>query len=214
VAPARFIPVAEETGLISEISQWVLEHALQQVADWNHSADESTAVSLNVSARTLAGRQFPDRVAEALEATGAPPELVCLEITESALMDDVERSLETLGRLRDLGVTLAVDDFGTGYSSLTYLKRLPVDVLKIDGSFVDGLGREAEDSAIVAAIVTLAATLGQQAIAEGVETALQLGELQRLGCPLAQGFLFSRAVPADDLSGLRHIDLSTATSVS
>jgi EAL domain-containing protein (putative c-di-GMP-specific phosphodiesterase class I) len=129
-------------------------------------------------------------------------------------MDDVERSLETLGRLRDLGVTLAVDDFGTGYSSLTYLKRLPVDVLKIDGSFVDGLGREAEDSAIVAAIVTLAATLGQQAIAEGVETALQLGELQRLGCPLAQGFLFSRAVPADDLSGLRHIDLSTATSVS
>jgi diguanylate cyclase (GGDEF)-like protein len=214
VAPARFIPVAEETGLISEISQWVLEHALQQVADWNRSADESTAVSLNVSARTLASRQFPDRVAEALEATGAPPELVCLEITESALMDDVERSLETLGRLRDLGVTLAVDDFGTGYSSLTYLKRLPVDVLKIDGSFVDGLGREAEDSAIVAAIVTLAATLGQQAIAEGVETALQLGELQRLGCPLAQGFLFSRAVPADDLSGLRHIDLSTATSVS
>ena len=131
----------------------------------------STAVSLNVSARTLASRQFPDRVAEALDATGAPPELVCLEITESALMDDVERSLETLGRLRDLGVTLAVDDFGTGYSSLTYLKRLPVDVLKIDGSFVDGLGREAEDSAIVAAIVTLAATLGQQAIAEGVETA-------------------------------------------
>jgi len=214
VAPARFIPVAEETGLISEISQWVLEHALQQVADWNRSAEESTAVSLNVSARTLASRQFPDRVAEALEATGAPPELVCLEITESALMDDVERSLETLGRLRDLGVTLAVDDFGTGYSSLTYLKRLPVDVLKIDGSFVDGLGREAEDSAIVAAIVTLAATLGQQAIAEGVETALQLGELQRLDCPLAQGFLFSRAVPADDLSRLRHIDLGTATSVS
>jgi EAL domain-containing protein (putative c-di-GMP-specific phosphodiesterase class I) len=143
-----------------------------------------------------------DDVAEILEETGIDPGSVELEITESVLMDDVDMSEETLGRLRTLGVKLVVDDFGTGYSSLSYLRRFPVDLLKVDRSFVDGLGTDPSDSAIVTAIITLAHTLGLEAVAEGVETAHQLDELRRLGCDQAQGFYFARPAGGDDIGEL------------
>ena len=126
-------------------------------------------------------------------------------------MDDIEHSLGVLRRLHELGVKLAIDDFGTGYSSLTYVKQLPVDVLKIDRSFVDGLGRKTEDSAIVAAVVRLAATLHQTAVAEGVETGLQLSELRRLDCPMAQGFLLGRPAPFDQISLPGRLDIDELT---
>src|SRR5690606_25616785 len=146
-------------------------------------------------------------VANAIEVSGLPPYLIGLEITESVLMDDVETSEEALIRLKGLGVALGIDDFGTGYSSMSYLRQFPVDVLKVDRSFVDGLGEEQSDSAIVAAIVTLAHTLGLKAIAEGVETAVQLAELRRLGCDYAQGYLISRPVSGDEVGDLLGRDL-------
>lgn len=200
IMPTQFIPIAEEAGIINALGRWVLTEAVAQASEWYREYGPLTPIlGVNVSARSLAAPDFVSDVASILRNADVPPNLVSLEITESALMDDVERSLDVLRQLRELGLTLAIDDFGTGYSSLSYLKRFPIDVLKIDRSFTDGLGREAEDSAIVAAVVNLAHTLDRLSIAEGVETPLQLRELQQLGCPLGQGFLFSPAVPAGDL---------------
>ncbi|HET8929569.1 MAG TPA: EAL domain-containing protein, partial [Acidimicrobiales bacterium] len=137
--------------------------------------------------------------AQTLAETGAPPERICLEITESALMHDLEHSIQVLRSLRDLGVGIAVDDFGTGYSSLSYLKRLPASVLKIDGSFIAGLGRDERDRAIVESVVNLASTLHQSAVAEGVETRTQVDVLTEMGCPMAQGYYFGRPVDASEI---------------
>ncbi len=208
VLPGRFIPVAEEAGIIHDLGRWVLTEAVAQVSRWHAQYGPLTPVlGVNVSARSLARGDFVADVAAILQHADVPPNFVCLEITESALMDDVDHSLGVLSRLRTLGVTLAIDDFGTGYSSLSYLKRFPIDVLKIDRSFIDGLGREAEDSAIVATVVNLATTLDRISIAEGVETPLHLRELQRLDCTLGQGFLFSKAVPAEQLDVLAGFDV-------
>jgi len=151
----------------------------------------------------LSARQFGDRdlvpvVAAALRNSGLPPSALWLEITESVLMEEAEATIETLIALRGLGVHLSIDDFGTGYSSLSYLKRFPVDVLKIDRSFVDGLGDDAEDEAIVTAVVRLAQALELGVVAEGVETAVQLAHLRRLGCNSVQGYYFGRPKSADD----------------
>ena len=157
-------------------------------------------MAVNVSARQLAqGSGFVQLVAEALADSAIEPGTLVLEVTESAVMDDAEATLAILKQLKRLGVRLAIDDFGTGYSSLVYLKRFPVDQLKVDRSFVAGLGTNPDDSAIVASVVSLARAVGVVAIAEGVETREQLAALQKLGCELGQGYLWSRALPADDI---------------
>jgi diguanylate cyclase (GGDEF)-like protein/PAS domain S-box-containing protein len=202
--PGDFIHVAEETGLIVPMGAWVLEQACRQVMRWHASMSELGPLRLSVN---LSGRQLghPNLVADVraiITDTHINPSQVELEITESVLMDDVEMSEDTLGQLKRLGVKLVVDDFGTGYSSLSYLRRFPVDVLKVDRSFVDGLGSDPSDSAIVTAIVTLAHTLGLSAIAEGVETVEQLDELRRLGCDMGQGFLMARPGTGHDIGEL------------
>jgi diguanylate cyclase (GGDEF)-like protein/PAS domain S-box-containing protein len=208
LAPGEFITVAEETGLIVPIGAWVLDAACRQVQRWQAAVRGSAnlALSVNLSGRQLSHPSLVDDVARVLAETGIEPSRLELEITESVLMDDVEASQDTLTRLRQLGVRLGIDDFGTGYSSMSYLRRFPVDVLKVDRSFVDGLGADPSDSAIVAAIVTLAHTLGLKAVAEGVETPDHLAELRRLGCDYGQGFLMSRPLSGEDLGDLLATD--------
>ncbi|MCX7619403.1 MAG: EAL domain-containing protein [Acidimicrobiales bacterium] len=196
---AAFIELAEETGLILDLGYWVLREACQQLGAWQRERPgRIEMMRVNLSARQIAQPDIVDRVIGAMEEGGVEPPALCLEITETALMDDPVASLKVLSDLRQLGVRLAIDDFGTGYSSLAYLKRFPVDVVKIDRSFVDGLGDDPEDTAIVAAIISMAGALGLDVVAEGVETARQLGELRRLGCDRAQGFLFAPAVAPED----------------
>jgi diguanylate cyclase (GGDEF)-like protein/PAS domain S-box-containing protein len=200
VSPTDFIPLAEETGLIVPLGQWVLEQACDQLRRWRQAGLDLGTLSVNLSARQLSAGSFATSVNHAIRRNGLMPSSLSFEITESVLMEDVEFSIESLVGLKGLGVRLAVDDFGTGYSSLAYLKRLPLDSLKIDRAFVDGLGTDPNDSAIVAAIVAMAGALGLAVTAEGVETDRQLEELRRLGCGYAQGFRFSRPLPADEFA--------------
>ena len=199
LGPGDFIPDAEENGLIMPLGERVLRMALQEAAGWAASAEPGTALglSVNVSARQLDETDLPQVIAAALRSSGFPAESLALEVTETVVMHDVLRSVESLHALRATGVQVSIDDFGTGYSSLNYLKRLPVTTLKIDRGFVAGLGGDMHDSAIVAAIIALARALDLRVIAEGVETRLQLEELRRLGCDAAQGFLWAPALPAD-----------------
>jgi diguanylate cyclase (GGDEF)-like protein/PAS domain S-box-containing protein len=191
VAPGEFVGLAEDTGLIVPIGAWVLETACEQLVRWQERGAD-VSMSVNLAARQLAEPGLPDEVARILATTGVRPERVWLELTESALMRDGEATIASLSALRELGVQLAVDDFGTGYSSMAYLKRFPVSSLKIDRAFVDGLGHDPEDSAICEAVVSLAHSLGMQAVGEGVETPEQLAELRTLGCEYGQGYLFGR----------------------
>ena len=203
VPPTVFIPIAEETGLIAPLGRLMLTRATQQVADWRASAGVPDLVmSVNLSPRQLADPHVADRVNELLAARNLPASALTLEITESALMDDPELAAQTLTRLRNLGVGISVDDFGTGYSSLSYLRRFPVTGVKIDRTFVESLGETRDDDAMVAGIVNLAHTLGLKVVAEGVEKPSQLQTLVDLGCDFAQGFLFSRPLPADILTPL------------
>ena len=193
ISPSEFITIAEETGLIVAIGAWVLGEACRQAARWREQLADGAPplVSVNLSARQVAHPGLAEMVAQVLRDNGLPPSALRLEITENVLMDESRASTETLIALRDLGVYLGIDDFGTGYSSLSYLQRFPVDTLKIDQSFVAGLGREAESTAIVAAVILLAHSMGLTATAEGVETQEQLSELRRLGCDHAQGNLLA-----------------------
>jgi diguanylate cyclase (GGDEF)-like protein len=202
VQPAEFISLAEETGLIAELGTWVFQEAARQSARWQLDHDEPFLVSVNLSARQLALPDLPDQLAHAVEDTGASPDNLCLEITESVLMDDAESTIAAIERVRELGFRLSIDDFGTGYSSLGYLKRFPVDIVKIDRSFVDGLGADSGDTAIVSAVIGLAHALGMRAVAEGVENADQLQALVDLECDEAQGYFFAPPQPADDLREL------------
>jgi diguanylate cyclase (GGDEF)-like protein/PAS domain S-box-containing protein len=197
--PAQFIDVAEETGAIRNLGRIVLEDAVRQAATWRASLGERPlTVSVNLSPRQLSDPSLVDEVRDLIAATGVDPGVLRLELTEGALLDDVDAATGTLERLHDLGVQLALDDFGTGYSSLGYLKRLPVNVVKIDRSFVEGIETERSDAAaIVQAIVALAHTLGMEVVAEGVETTAQRTRLMEFGCDHAQGFLFSAALPAE-----------------
>ena len=207
IVPPAFIPIAEQTGLIVSIGAWVVEESCRQAAKWAATADRDLSVSVNVSPRQLAAGDFPKVVENALEATGLDPRLLCLEITESAVLADPEAATVALARLKALGVLLAIDDFGIGYSSLAQLKALlPVDTIKIDKSFVDGLNNNSEDTAIVDAVLRLAAGLNLSAVAEGVETAEQVEALLALGCSLSQGFHFARPQPPEELERLLAID--------
>ena len=201
LAPGEFIPQAERSGLIDRVGGWVLDEACRYGRQWRdaHLGNGSFVVAVNLSARQLAAPDLPARVSTALAESGLEPHELCLELTESALMDDADASLTALRALKRLGVRLAIDDFGTGYSSLAYLRRFPIDAVKIDRSFVSGLGSRSEDAAIVTAVLSLTRALGLAAIAEGVEHLHQRDELVRLGCPTAQGFLFSPPRPAEEM---------------
>jgi len=201
VSPDRFIPVAEESGLIIPIGAWVLEEACRQLRHWRESGESGPAgrMEVNLSARQIDHPELVSTVEGILEQTGLPPENLTLEITESALMRDAVSALQVLQALKSIGVALAIDDFGTGYSSLSYLQRFPLDILKVDKSFVDELGLD-QGTEIVAAVINLAHALGLNVVAEGVETQEQLTALQQLGCDYAQGYLFSCPVPALQLA--------------
>jgi len=202
LAPSTFIDAAEETGVIVEIGRLVLDQAVRQVAEWSEALGRDIDLAVNLSARQLEDPELVRLVAEALQRHGLDPHRLMFEITESVLIEDAERTVEVFRTLRDLGVRLAIDDFGTGYSTLLYLKRFPADVVKVDRSFVDGLGQDPGDSAIVAAVVRLAHELDLAVIAEGVETAEQLAHLRHLGCEQGQGFLWSRPVPPDAMAAM------------
>lgn len=212
-APASFIPIAEKTGLIVEIGEWVLEQACSQLESWRRSwgADTDFTMSVNVSARQLAQSSFVTRLENTLARTGARPNGLCLEITESALLDEADQAHTVLEAIRHLGVRVSIDDFGTGYSSLARLKDLPVDELKIDRSFVDGLGVDDWDSAIVDGILSLARVRDLRVVAEGVETPSQAALLIDAGCPFAQGFHFAHPASAESVSALLADRLSAAT---
>ena len=197
--PAEFITVAEESGFIRELGAWVLEEAVAQAARWQ-AAGAELQVSVNLSARQLADPGLRDRVTTALARSGVPAARLVLEITETALMSDPETAMATLTALKALGTGVAVDDFGTGYASLSYLRRFPVDELKIDRSFVAGMTEDAGDRAIVASCVHLAHAMGLVSVAEGVETAAQRDALLALGCDVAQGYHYSRPVPPGELA--------------
>ena len=202
VSPARFIPIAEETGLIVPIGEWVLRTACAQLRSWQDAGLPALQMAVNLSARQLAQPDIAQRVASILSETGVDPKSLELEITESMTMQDPAGSVKILGELSSTGVALAIDDFGTGYSSLSYLKRFPIDTLKIDQSFVRGLPADGDDVAITRTIVAMAKGLDLHVIAEGVETEAQLKFLVGEGCEEAQGYLFSKPVPAQDLERL------------
>jgi len=204
LGPGEFIPLAEETGLIGPLGRWVLDEACRQGRAWRDARPDAPplTISVNVAARQLRSSDLLVDVARALAASGLPPADLQLEITEGTAMADAATTVVVLQELKALGVRLALDDFGTGYSSLAYLKRFPVDALKVDRSFVDGLGHDPEDTAIVGAIVSLAHTLGLAVTAEGVETVAQTAILEGLGCDTGQGYLFARPLPATALAGL------------
>jgi diguanylate cyclase (GGDEF)-like protein/PAS domain S-box-containing protein len=202
--PVDFIPVAEDSGLIGALGDWVLTAACRDGAEWQRRFPraEPLLVCVNASARQLANAAFPARVADAMSRHGLAPGSLALEITETVLMEEAHAPVTVLASLREYGLRLMLDDFGTGYSSLAYLKRFPLDVLKIDRSFVAGLGRDEEDSAIVAAIVQMARTLGLTVVAEGVERPEQLERLRELDCDRAQGRLIAEPMPAAEVERL------------
>ena len=202
--PDAFVAYAEEGGLIDEIGRWVLEDACSQASRWHrdHPSRSEVGLAINLSPNQLRAANIVDVVADVLERTGLRPELLTLEITEGVMMEDTQRSLARLTELKALGVCLAVDDFGTGYSSLSYLHQFPIDILKIDRAFVDGIGQGAENSALAHAIVRLARSLQLRAVAEGVEHLEQLRWLQSVGCDFAQGYYLGRPTDAEGVEAL------------
>jgi EAL domain-containing protein (putative c-di-GMP-specific phosphodiesterase class I) len=208
VAPGSFLDVAEESGLIAPLGELVLREAVAQTSIWNHGilSGRQVKVGVNVAERQLIDPLFVSKVEKVLEWAALPPWLLTLEITEDVIMEHLDSSLSVLRDVKRMGVNLAIDDFGTGRSSLSYVRRLDmVDVLKIDKSFVDGLGQDSVDEAIVQAIAAMATALGLEMVAEGVETELQFDILKSLGVHRVQGFLFHRPVPASELEyELRH----------
>jgi diguanylate cyclase (GGDEF)-like protein len=202
VSPDRFIPVAEESGLILQLGEWVLRTACHEAAGIRRSLDRDIMLAVNVSPRQFQQKEWPLIVREALRDSALDPSSLEIEITESMLMQNPEESAAILRALREIGVTVVIDDFGTGYSSLSYLTRFPIDKLKIDRSFVRDLATDAADAAIINAIISMAHSLDIRVVAEGVETEEQLRYLQERGCDQVQGFRYSQAVPAGEFPRL------------
>ncbi len=206
VQPQEFIPLAEETGLIVSLGKWIISEACAQLARWDTEQADATelCVSVNISGKQLMQEDLVDFIRGVLRDTGLPPRRVKLEITESVIMQDVKATVEKLNQLKELGVCLVIDDFGTGYSSLSYLQRFPIDMLKIDRSFISGLEGAHDNLEIIRTIVSLARNLGLGVVAEGVEQSAQLQTLRELNCDEAQGFMFSRPVAAEEAELLIH----------
>jgi diguanylate cyclase (GGDEF)-like protein/PAS domain S-box-containing protein len=203
VSPAEFIPLAEETGLIVPLGLWVMQTACAQLRAWSADARaRGLAISINVSARQFRQNDFVEQVFDALKQSGAAPALLKLELTESVVLENVEEVIDRMRQVKALGVTFALDDFGTGFSSLSYLKQLPLDQVKIDQSFVRDITRDPNDAAIVRAIIAMAASLGLNVIAEGVETPEQLQFLKDNGCLHYQGYLFAKPLPIEQWDSL------------
>jgi diguanylate cyclase (GGDEF)-like protein len=196
VPPGDFIPVLEELGLVVDVGDWVISEACRQLKTWHQNRVRVPKVSVNISARQFSDGQLGTRIATILRETGLPPACLELELTESILMREVSEAMQILAGLKNLGLSIAVDDFGTGYSSLNYLKQFPIDVLKIDRTFVDGLPSGEQDAQIARAIIAMAHSLNLAVIAEGVETHEQLDFLREHGCDEVQGYLFGRPMPA------------------
>lgn len=201
--PAEFIPVLEESGLIIPVGQWILRHACNQYASWRARGMAPLNISVNISAPQFKSGELPATVIEILAETGMDPACLCLELTESIVMDDIEETIRTLGTLRELGVSLSIDDFGIGYSSLNYLRMMPISELKIDRSFISTIPNDQSNAVIVNTIISMAHCMNIRVVAEGVETAEQLRYLSSLECRLAQGYYFSKPLPADGL--LEHL---------
>ncbi len=199
IPPLKFIPLAEETGLIVPIGEWVLKTACLQLKAWQEQGYEVPRLAINLSTRQFRQKALPETIARILDETGVEARFVELEITESILMDNTGEAVETLRKLNDMGLEISIDDFGTGYSSLSYLKRFPIDKLKIDRSFVQDIATDPDDAAIVTAIIALAHSLQMKVIAEGVEEAAQLVFLSRQGCDQYQGYYFSKPLPAAEV---------------
>jgi diguanylate cyclase (GGDEF)-like protein len=197
VSPVEFIPLAEEIGLINRLGEWVLRTACNQLQTWISSGLPEMRVAVNLSVRQLLQKDFTKTVQMALQDTGLSPHLLELEITESTLMENAVDTLKALHELRAIGLRLSIDDFGTGYSSLSYLKRFPVDIIKIDRSFVQDTPDDADDAAIVTGIIALAHSLRLEVVAEGVETEAQLRFLREQTCDILQGYYLSKPMPAD-----------------
>jgi EAL domain-containing protein (putative c-di-GMP-specific phosphodiesterase class I) len=201
IAPSDFIPIAEQSGLIVAIGRWVLLHACAHARHWSRSLPQlvPVTVTVNLSARQLGDEQLLDDVANALRVAGLRRDQLVLELTESTLLANSEETVGILTSLKSLGVRLAIDDFGTGYSSLSYLHRFPVDVLKIDKSFVDGVGGGPGVNALACAVIALGNSLNLRTVAEGIENEQQYAALLALGCKFGQGFLISRPLPPGDV---------------
>jgi len=208
LSPDLFIPMAERTGLIKELSLWVLEAVIAQIAAWQKMGQEVT-ISVNLSARDLLDPELPKKLGAMLHRHGVAPERLILEITETMLIVDPERALGILHRFDEMGVGISIDDFGTGYSSLAYLRKMPAGQIKIDRSFVMDMLKNHSDAVIVQTAISLAHNLGLKVVAEGVETKEIAERLKELGCDVMQGFLFSKPVMAEDFSALISADFST-----
>lgn len=208
IPPGEFVPLAEQTGLITSIGRWVLEEACRQVRIWQreHPSDPPLVLSVNVSACQFRHPNLVEEIFRTLGSTGLDPAHLRLEITESVMVHDVSAAA-ALQKLKEAGIGLAMDDFGTGYSNLRYLKRLPIDALKIDRSYVSGLGSDAEDTAIVHATVAFARALGLDVTAEGIENDEQLARLRELGCELGQGYHFAKPLPGDKVAEFLYASL-------
>jgi EAL domain-containing protein (putative c-di-GMP-specific phosphodiesterase class I) len=213
IVPETFIQVAEETGLIIQIGRWIIETACRQTAEWQRQARHLLATSVNLSAKQLVHTQLCSQIKEILEECSLDAKQLKLEVTESTVMENSERSLSVLMELADLGVSLSTDDFGTGYSSLSYLHRFPFDRLKIDRSFINKMEDDEKSAAIVKTILRLGENLGIEVVAEGIETSQQLGLLRRLGCQLGQGYIFSEPVEAAKATSLLDHRFQVSTPV-
>ena len=198
IPPSEFIPIAEQSGIIVQLGQWVMHTAATQAAQWRAQGHHDFRMAVNLSVRQFVGKSLPALVAQVLQDTGLPPHMLELEVTESMALHSVASTLATLHACKALGVKLAMDDFGTGYSSLAYLKQYPLDALKIDQAFTRNITQDAGDAAITRAIVAMAHSFGMTVMAEGVETVAQLEFLRGLDCEEFQGYLFSKPVPADE----------------
>ncbi len=199
VSPGQFIPLAEETGLILPVGEWIIREACKQYMKWNEQGLPQKILAINLSAVQFTQHNLAEMVQAILDETGFPPGKLEFEITETAIMDDVESSLQILDRLRSLGISISIDDFGTGYSSLSYLRKLSIRNLKIDQSFIAEVEHKPEDATIVSAILSLAKGLGLEVIAEGVETAEQLKFLQEKECDYVQGYYFSPPLNVENM---------------